>query len=878
MNAFVDLGVNFRFFFARKTMFVKYAQGFVVLPGGFGTFDELFEALTLVQTHKVTEFPIVLVGTEYWSGLLDWLRTPSWTRGMISEGPRPAHLVDDPAEAVRSSCDRARPARAAAPRSRGAPPSGDEPPRAAQPGRPGGPLGRDARPAAGAPLRAARRVVGAATAPVVMAILNRTHRLVLRRRRGCDDAAALRRRRRARSTTARTSSTSAGCGPGRGPAVDAAEEIAPRRPARRARPRAVPRPARQRRHLARRGGPAAADAGADLVNDTWAGPRPGAWSRSRAGRRSASSAPTPAGRRRGPTRSASSTRPRDAGGRPAGRRRGRRRRAPSRPRRSAPCRCGVAPAVGARRPDPRLRQEHLALAAPAAPHRARWRARFPGAHGAVPQGLRGGDAGPAGRRAARGHARRDRRRRLAGCPGLPRARRPRHPAAARHGRRDPGDRHRPGPSAGWRERGAATVDQRATGGPGPDAAGPWAGSCSLGATGRGGRRCSRSTRSALFTTVVFLSSRAPRANPWTGIAPVLPVRRPHVRRLLVPPDRRERLSRRAARRRRREVQQNAWAFFPLFPLLARGLMRSRGAPWDVVAPPLALVLGGAARCCSIHRTVAAGAPRAVARAARAPARHGRARQRLPDRRPCCRSRYTESLALLLIAAPLLLLLRRRVRLDGARGPGARVHARRRAADGRRRARARRGPLVVARRRGGGPVHLARGAGLGRARGRWRAASGLVWPAVCGWATGVPDAYVRTQEAWRGVADVSRSAAGPTCRVLVRRPRAPRWWSLRFAAGARGARRAGGAGGSATSCTPGPPRYVLYIAAVVEPGQQPRPVPAARVPARRGRPPAWSPDPPAARRWWWRRRRAHARAAGGVGLADVAANPPYGWPP
>ena len=74
INEYVDLGINFRYFFARKTMFVKYARGFVVFPGGFGTLDELFEALTLVQTRKVTRFPIVLVGTEYWRGLLDWLR------------------------------------------------------------------------------------------------------------------------------------------------------------------------------------------------------------------------------------------------------------------------------------------------------------------------------------------------------------------------------------------------------------------------------------------------------------------------------------------------------------------------------------------------------------------------------------------------------------------------------------------------------------------------------------------------------------------------------------------------------------------------------------------------------------------------------------
>src|SRR6187431_43326 len=74
LNQWVDKGINFRYFFARKTMFVKYSQGFVVLAGGVGTLDELFEALTLVQTHKVTRFPIVLFGTEYWGGLVDWLR------------------------------------------------------------------------------------------------------------------------------------------------------------------------------------------------------------------------------------------------------------------------------------------------------------------------------------------------------------------------------------------------------------------------------------------------------------------------------------------------------------------------------------------------------------------------------------------------------------------------------------------------------------------------------------------------------------------------------------------------------------------------------------------------------------------------------------
>ncbi|CAN5283008.1 TIGR00730 family Rossman fold protein [soil metagenome] len=84
LNEYVDRGINFRYFFARKTMFVKYAQGFIVLPGGFGTFDELFEALTLVQTEKVTSFPIVLVGSSYWSGLVDWIRDTVLADGKIS--------------------------------------------------------------------------------------------------------------------------------------------------------------------------------------------------------------------------------------------------------------------------------------------------------------------------------------------------------------------------------------------------------------------------------------------------------------------------------------------------------------------------------------------------------------------------------------------------------------------------------------------------------------------------------------------------------------------------------------------------------------------------------------------------------------------------
>jgi uncharacterized protein (TIGR00730 family) len=101
LNDYVDLGLNFRYFFARKTMFVKYAQGFVVLPGGFGTFDELFEALTLVQTQKVTSFPIVLLGSAYWSGLVDWVRGTVLADGKISKRDLDMFQVtDDVEEAV----------------------------------------------------------------------------------------------------------------------------------------------------------------------------------------------------------------------------------------------------------------------------------------------------------------------------------------------------------------------------------------------------------------------------------------------------------------------------------------------------------------------------------------------------------------------------------------------------------------------------------------------------------------------------------------------------------------------------------------------------------------------------------------------------------
>jgi len=103
LNEYVDLGVNFRYFFARKTMFLKYSQGFIVLPGGFGTLDELFEAVTLAQTQKVTRFPVVLIGTDYWGGLIDWLRESVLARGMIREDDlNRLVLTDDPVEAVRT--------------------------------------------------------------------------------------------------------------------------------------------------------------------------------------------------------------------------------------------------------------------------------------------------------------------------------------------------------------------------------------------------------------------------------------------------------------------------------------------------------------------------------------------------------------------------------------------------------------------------------------------------------------------------------------------------------------------------------------------------------------------------------------------------------
>jgi hypothetical protein len=106
LNDYVNVGVEFRYFFVRKTIFIKYSQAFVVLPGGFGTMDELFEALTLVATGKITKFPIVLVGTEYWSGLLDWMKTTMLAEGKIGAAELALlHLADDPDEIVKIVTD-----------------------------------------------------------------------------------------------------------------------------------------------------------------------------------------------------------------------------------------------------------------------------------------------------------------------------------------------------------------------------------------------------------------------------------------------------------------------------------------------------------------------------------------------------------------------------------------------------------------------------------------------------------------------------------------------------------------------------------------------------------------------------------------------------
>ena len=99
-NPYVDTVINFRYFFVRKTMFIKYSNAFIIFPGGFGTLDEAFEALTLIQTGKISQFPVVLFGRHYWAGLIRWLQTRVLSERKISPGDMDLMLLtDDPAEA-----------------------------------------------------------------------------------------------------------------------------------------------------------------------------------------------------------------------------------------------------------------------------------------------------------------------------------------------------------------------------------------------------------------------------------------------------------------------------------------------------------------------------------------------------------------------------------------------------------------------------------------------------------------------------------------------------------------------------------------------------------------------------------------------------------
>lgn len=102
-NPYANLTLSFRYFFVRKVMFVKYAVAYVILPGGFGTMDELLESITLIQTHKIKPFPVILVGSDYWKGFLDWIKEVVLKKGMISTiDLEILQLIDDPSEVVKT--------------------------------------------------------------------------------------------------------------------------------------------------------------------------------------------------------------------------------------------------------------------------------------------------------------------------------------------------------------------------------------------------------------------------------------------------------------------------------------------------------------------------------------------------------------------------------------------------------------------------------------------------------------------------------------------------------------------------------------------------------------------------------------------------------
>ena len=102
-NPYTNIKLNFRYFFVRKVMFVKYAVAYIILPGGFGTMDELFESLTLIQTQRIRPFPVILVGSQYWEGLVNWIKEPVLKEGKISPGDLDIlQLIDDPEEIVKT--------------------------------------------------------------------------------------------------------------------------------------------------------------------------------------------------------------------------------------------------------------------------------------------------------------------------------------------------------------------------------------------------------------------------------------------------------------------------------------------------------------------------------------------------------------------------------------------------------------------------------------------------------------------------------------------------------------------------------------------------------------------------------------------------------
>ncbi len=102
-NPYANITLRFRYFFVRKVMFVKYAVAYIVFPGGFGTMDELFEAVTLIQTHKIKPFPVILVGSSYWKGLLDWIKDVALKEGKISPSDLEiVQVIDDPAEIIKT--------------------------------------------------------------------------------------------------------------------------------------------------------------------------------------------------------------------------------------------------------------------------------------------------------------------------------------------------------------------------------------------------------------------------------------------------------------------------------------------------------------------------------------------------------------------------------------------------------------------------------------------------------------------------------------------------------------------------------------------------------------------------------------------------------